>query len=295
MVVNISDKYNIIGLFVVLLRNLMFGNQAIPMTKISQNSLQPNLPLMNKKVYIFILVFAFFAGTIVKAQNHDKTPVQSNQEYQKWLKTKDDWANLGRYQEANSKLGPPASGEDRVVFMGNSITEGWSRLSPEFFTGKPYINRGISGQTTPLMLIRFMPDVVQLQPRVVVILAGTNDIAGNTGPSTVEMIEDNIAAMAEIAHANGIKVILSSTLPVFDYPWRPGLEPAPKIIKLNNWMKSFAEKSGFIYLDYFSAVVDERDGMQEQYANDGVHPTKKGYMVMEKLVEKAIENALSAN
>ena len=250
---------------------------------------------MNKKVHICTLIFALFFVTIVKAQDQDKTQEQTNRDHQKWLKIKDDWANLGRYREANSKLGLPASGEDRVVFMGNSITEGWSRHSPEFFEGKPYVNRGISGQTTPQMLIRFMPDVVHLQPRVVVILAGTNDIAGNTGPSTVEMIEDNIAAMAKIADVNGIKVILSSTLPVFDYPWRPGLEPAPKIIKLNNWMKSFADKNDFIYLDYFSAVVDERDGMQEQYASDGVHPTKKGYKVMEKLVEKAIKKALSAN
>ncbi len=249
---------------------------------------------MNKKVHISTLIFALFFITIVKAQNQDKTQEQSNREYQQWLKTKDDWANLGRYQEANAKLGDPEPGEDRIVFMGNSITAGWSHHSPEFFEGKPYVNRGISGQTTPQMLIRFMPDVVQLQPRVVVILAGTNDIAGNTGPSTVEMIEYNIAAMAEIANANGINVILSSTLPVFDYPWRPGLEPAPKIIKLNNWMKSFADKNDFIYLDYFSAVVDNRDGMQEKYASDGVHPNKEGYSIMEKLVEKAIKKALSS-
>ena len=134
--------------------------------------------------------------------------------------TAQDWANLTRFQAKNEALGTPAKGEKRVVFMGNSITEGWINTCPEFFEGRPYINRGIGGQTTPQMLIRFRQDVINLHPKVVVILAGTNDIAGNTGPSTLEMIEDNLASMAEIAHANGIKVILCSVLPAFDYPWR---------------------------------------------------------------------------
>ncbi|WP_091867474.1 SGNH/GDSL hydrolase family protein [Pricia antarctica] len=203
-----------------------------------------------------------------------------------------DWPNLKEFQEANQKLGTPAADVDRVVFMGNSITIGWLNKRPEFFEGKPYVNRGISGQTTPQMLIRFRQDVVDLKPKVVVILAGTNDIAGNTGPSTLEMIADNIKSMAEIAHANGIKVVLSSTLPAFDYPWKPGMEPAPKIIELNKMIKAYAEEKGHIYLDYFSAMADDRNGLPKKYADDEVHPTVAGYKVMEPLVEKAIEEGL---
>lgn len=207
----------------------------------------------------------------------------------------EDWPNLKQFQKANADLEAPAENEDRVVFMGNSITIGWINSRPEFFEGKPWVNRGISGQTTPQMLIRFRQDVVNLKPKVVVILAGTNDIAGNTGPSTLEMIADNIKGMAEIAHANGIKVILSSTLPAYDYPWKPGLEPAPKIIELNEMLKAYCEETGHIYLDYFSAMADERNGLPKKYANDEVHPTKEGYAVMEPLVEAAIAQALGSN
>ena len=206
--------------------------------------------------------------------------------------TAQDWANLTRFQAKNEALGTPAKGEKRVVFMGNSITEGWIYTCPEFFEGRPYINRGIGGQTTPQMLIRFRQDVINLHPKVVVILAGTNDIAGNTGPSTLEMIEDNLASMAEIAHANGIKVILCSVLPAYDYPWRKGMEPNVKIPELNKWIKNYAEKNKFIYLDYFSAMVDEKNGMQADLSGDGVHPNKKGYEIMQPMVEKAIAKAL---
>ncbi|MGB3152042.1 MAG: SGNH/GDSL hydrolase family protein, partial [Maribacter sp.] len=157
----------------------------------------------------------------------------------------------------------------------------------------PYINRGISGQTTPQMLLRFRQDVIDLKPEIVVILAGTNDIAGNTGPSTLEMISDNIKGMAELAHANGIKVILSSTLPAYDYPWKPGMEPADKIIALNKMIKTYAEANNHIYLDYFSAMVDDRNGLPKKYAEDEVHPTTEGYKVMEPLVEQAISKALN--
>ena len=218
------------------------------------------------------LSFALVFTLIAMANNSDAQP--SDQQ----LRT--DWANLAKYRDANSRLTPPAKNENRVVFMGNSITEGWQRYFPTMFAGKPYINRGIGGQTTPQMLVRFHPDVVALKPRVVVILAGTNDIAGNTGPSTLEMIEDNLASMAEIASANGIKVVLSSVLPVYDYPWKPGLEPAPKIIALNKWMKDYAKKHRAIYLDYHSAMADERGGMRSELASDGVHPTEAGYRVM---------------
>lgn len=204
-----------------------------------------------------------------------------------------DWGNLEQFQEANSRIGEPAPNENRVVFMGNSITIGWLNSRPEFFKNKPYINRGISGQTTPQMLIRFRQDVVDLNPKVVVILAGTNDIAGNTGPSTLEMIADNIKSMAEIAHANGIKVILSSTLPAYDYPWKPGMEPANKIIALNKMIADYAKANEHIYLDYFSAMADERNGLPKKYAADEVHPTVEGYKVMEPLVEEAINKALN--
>lgn len=204
-----------------------------------------------------------------------------------------DWPNLAQFQEANSALEAPADDEDRVVFMGNSITIGWINSRPEFFEGKPWVNRGIGGQTTPQMLIRFRQDVIDLKPKVVVILAGTNDIAGNTGPSTLDMIMDNIKGMAEMAHTNNIKVILSTTLPAYDYPWKPGLEPAPKIIALNKMIRTYCDDMGHIYLDYFSAMADERDGLPKKYANDEVHPTKEGYAVMEPLVENAIAKALT--
>ena len=205
---------------------------------------------------------------------------------------KNDWPNLKRYQSENAKLGPVKPGENRVVFMGNSITEGWKRIDSAFFKGRPYINRGIGGQTTPQMLIRFRQDVIDLKPKVVVILAGINDIAQNTGPTTLEAIMGNIASMASLAKANNIKVILSSVLPAFDFPWRPGLAPAEKVVELNKMIKDHADKNGYIYLDYFSSVVDERKGMKKEYANDEVHPTLAGYKVMEPLVEKAIAQAL---
>ncbi|MEI7502701.1 MAG: SGNH/GDSL hydrolase family protein, partial [Paludibacter sp.] len=177
-------------------------------------------------------------------------------------------------------------------FMGNSITQGWKEKSPGFFTQNPYICRGISGQTTPQMLVRFRQDVIDLQPKVVVILAGTNDIAGNTGPSTLEMIMDNLASMAEVAKANGIQVVLCSVLPAFDYPWRKGLEPNLKIPALNEMIKSYCIKNDIIYLDYFTPMADERNGMKAALTTDGVHCTIDGYKVMEPLAQAAIEKAL---
>lgn len=203
-----------------------------------------------------------------------------------------DWANTSRFKEDNAKLAPPAKSENRVVFMGNSITEGWIRTHPDFFAGKPYVNRGISGQTTPQMLVRFRPDVINLKPALVVILAGTNDIAGNTGPSTLEMIMDNLISMAELGKANNIKVVLSSVLPAFDYPWKPGLQPAEKIASLNAMIKSYADKNGIVYLDYFSSMADERKGLKKELSGDGVHPNEAGYQVMEPLAEAAIKKAL---
>ena len=204
-----------------------------------------------------------------------------------------DWGNLQRYRQANADLRPPRPGEKRVVFYGNSITEGWAPRFAVMFPGKPYVGRGIGGQTTPQMLVRFRQDVIALEPKVVVILAGTNDIAGNTGPSTLEMIQDNLASMAEIAHANRIKVVLSSVLPVYDYRWRPGLEPALKIVALNRWMRDYARRHGHVYLDYHTAMADARQGMRAELSDDGVHPNEAGYRVMAPLAERAIRTALS--
>lgn len=203
-----------------------------------------------------------------------------------------DWPNFNHYRNDNEKIGLPASGENRVVFMGNSITEGWIITRPGFFAGKPYVDRGISGQTTPQMLVRFRADVIKLKPSIVVILAGTNDIAGNTGPSTLDMIEDNIISMAQLAKTNGIRVILCSVLPVSDYPWKPGIEPADKIIALNKMLKRDAEKEGMIYVDFYSALVNEQKGMKAEYSGDGVHPNEDGFKVMEPIVEDAISKAL---
>ena len=206
---------------------------------------------------------------------------------------RNDWAGLRRYRAANDSLGAPAAGERRVVFYGNSITDVWARHFPAMFPGKPYVGRGISGQTTPQMLVRFHQDVVALHPAVVVILAGTNDIAGNTGPSTQAMIEDNLSAMTEIAKAHGIRVVLSSVLPVYDYPWKRGLEPAPKIIALNTWMKRHAEAAGETYLDYHAAMVDARGGLPASLSGDGVHPNEAGYRLMAPMAEAAIAAALA--
>jgi len=203
-----------------------------------------------------------------------------------------DWANLGRFKDENSQLELPSVNENRVVFMGNSITEGWLQDSMSFFYSKSYINRGISGQTTPQMLIRFRADVINLEPSVVVILAGINDIAGNTGPSTTEMIANNLMSMAELAEAHGIKAILCSVLPAFDFPWKPGMDPSEKVVELNRRIKAYSERTGVIYLDYFSAMVDERNGLSEKLTYDGVHPNLAGYKLMAPLAEAAIEKAL---
>jgi lysophospholipase L1-like esterase len=247
------------------------------------------------KIVSFLVIMMISTGALT-AQNKDSKPTP--EQVEAWKKAEEervhnDWANLGRFRDDNIKIGLPAAGEKRIVFMGNSITEGWSNQDPGFFSGKPYLNRGISGQTTPQMLIRFRPDVINLKPAVVVILAGINDIAGNTGPSTLEMIEDNLASMVDLAKANGIQVVLSSVLPAFDFPWRPGMQPAEKVVQLNSWIKNCAEKSGCIYLDYFTPMADKRNGLKEELTSDGVHPNLAGYKVMEPLVESAIQQALA--
>lgn len=214
-------------------------------------------------------------------------------------RTYNDWAFLAKFREANALLPQPPAGETRVVFMGDSITEGWgmkaTATSPargEFFPGKPYINRGISGQTTPQMLVRFRQDVILLKPKVVVLLAGTNDIAENTGKETIEEIGNNIASMSEIARTNGIRVVLCSVLPASDFHWHKGLEPAPKIKALNAWMKDYAAKNGFVYVDYYSPMANSEGGLKAELSPDGVHPNKAGYDLMGPLAENGIAEAL---
>ena len=202
-----------------------------------------------------------------------------------------DWANFAKYDEQNQEV-VVEDNEGRVVFMGNSITEGWARNMPEMFDNQTYINRGISGQTTPQMLIRFRTDVIDLKPKVVVILAGTNDIAGNTPLKDLETVAGHMASMAELANQNNIKVILCSVLPAADYPWRPGKSPGTQIPLLNAQIKAYAEKKGFYYLDYFSTMTDGKNGLKENYGNDGVHPNMEGYKVMRKMVLNAIGGLL---
>jgi lysophospholipase L1-like esterase len=245
---------------------------------------------------LLALTLALASPTEVVGQNPTRPPTADEQARRLAAaeKTLTDWPGLARYRDADVALGPPKPDEDRVVFYGNSITDAWARYFADQFPGKPYVGRGISGQTTPQMLIRFRQDVIQLRPAAVVILAGTNDIAGNTGPSTPEMIEDNLTSMVELAAASGIRVVLCSVLPAYDYPWRPGLHPAPRIVALNAWMKTFAAQRGAVYVDYWSAMADERQGMRSDLTLDGVHPNEAGYRVMARLVEPAIAEALRA-
>jgi lysophospholipase L1-like esterase len=214
-----------------------------------------------------------------------------------------DWPDLARYREANGKVAAPAKDEQRVVFMGDSITDMWAQPRfGGFFPGKPYIGRGIGGQTTPQMLLRFRAEVLALQPKVVVILAGTNDLAGNTGPMTLEETEGNLASMAELARAHGIRVVLSSVLPVSNYGHdRDGnpvdirlKRPPEKILMLNTWIKKYAAEQGYVYLDYFSAMVDEQGLLKKDLSEDGLHPNALGYAVMAPLAEKAIAEALKS-
>lgn len=201
-----------------------------------------------------------------------------------------DWPYLNKYKTENKQLSAPALGEKRIVFFGDSITEGWKKINPEFFIGKSYINRGINGQTTSQMLLRFRPDVIELKPKIVVILAGGNDIAENTGPITLEMIMGNLMSMCELAKANNIEVILCSILPANDFPWKPGMEPAVKIEALNAMILKFATANDIPYVDYYSAMVDEQKGLKSIYSEDGVHPNKEGYRVMEPIVETIINS-----
>jgi lysophospholipase L1-like esterase len=259
--------------------------------------------------FLIVLFFLFGSAAIAAAQPATPTPsaidpceVVTNRATRAET-TLRDWAALARYRDANSKTTLPAKDENRVVFMGDSITDSWD--DPKyggFFPGKPYIDRGISGQTTPQMLIRFRPDVIALQPKVVVILAGTNDVAGNTGPMTLQAIEDNLASMFDLAHANGIRVVFASVLPISDYEKNKDAQPIiqskrrppEQIIALNAWLKKYAAMHGGIYLDYYSAMADDQGFLKEDLSEDGLHPNQKGYQVMAPLAEQAITAALKS-
>jgi len=223
------------------------------------------------------------------------TPYQKSQVERMY----NDWAYLAKFREADRELPPPAAGEVRVVFLGDSITEAWgmkaTATSPgrgEFFPGKPYINRGISGQTTPQMLVRFRQDVIELKPQVVVLLAGTNDIAENTGKMTLREIEKNIESLSELARANGIRPVLCSVLPASGFHWHKGLEPAPKIKALNALIKEYAAKNDLVYVDYYSPMANSEGGLKPELSPDGVHPNKAGYEIMAPLAEAGISEAL---
>ena len=209
----------------------------------------------------------------------------------------DDYGQLARYRDANAALKPPAARENRVVFFGDSITDIWKL--DESFSGKPYVNRGIGGQTTSQMLVRFRQDVINLQPKAVVILAGTNDIAGNTGPISNEDIEANLASIAELARAHGIKVIFSSILPVHNYTPESqdffAQRPMERILALNRWLKDYCALNDLVYLDYFSSLVDDKGLLKRDLAQDGLHPNKAGFAIMAPLAEKAVEKATSVS
>ena len=204
-----------------------------------------------------------------------------------------DWPNLNKYRKENEKLANTENNGDRIVLIGDSITEGWSNFDPDFFTRNNLINRGISGQTSPQMLIRFKQDAIHLEPKLIVVNAGTNDIAANTGPSSPEMIIDNITSMAEIAMKNSINVALSTILPVEKYEWNKNVDDAPeRISKVNLELKDYCETNNLIFINYFSAMVNDRKGLRSAYGNDGVHPTKEGYDVMAFVLKNTISGLI---
>ena len=247
---------------------------------------------MRFRKLIFAAALAGLAAPLsLPAQSRE--PTQEDRE--RWQREREerlrnDWAWLARYREANRQILPDGE-SPRIVFMGDSITEGWVSKMPAFFSpGR--IGRGISGQTTPQMLVRFRQDVIDLEPDVVQIMAATNDVAGNTGPATDEMIQDNIRSMVQLAQANGIRVIIASIPPAADFPWRQGLDPGPRIVRLNRWLEDYAAESGSVYADYWTALSDGGVGLKPDYTYDGVHPDEDGYAAMAIVAEAAIAEAL---
>jgi acyl-CoA thioesterase I len=255
-------------------------------------------PLFLAAVLLPVLLMARKTGAVPETNAPRRTlSIPSWQTGAYWTKSDHqllvDFGDVARYHAADLKLGPQPAGQDRVVFMGDSITQGWNLH--KYFPGKPYINRGISGQTSPQMLVRFRQDVIDLKPKVVVILAGTNDLAQNTGPMTLEQTEGNLMSMAQLAKANGIRVVLCSVLPSVNFPWHPGLDPAPKIAALNKWIRAYAGEKGYVYVDYYSAMKDAAGGLPPTLSKDGVHPLPAGFAVMAPLAEAGIEKTLKEN
>jgi len=245
----------------------------------------------------WILLATVFAGTLwtQTASTPVATQSEADRQRDRMVKELADWPDLARYREANAELQPPKPGEQRVVFLGASITDFWGRKYGEFFPGKPYVNRGISGQVTSQMLVRFQQDVVHLHPAAVIIAdAGANNIAGNAGPATLEMFQNDIQSMVAVARANHIRVILASLLPASRFPWKPEARPATEIRQWNDWLKQYAKQQRIVYLDYYSALVDGEGGMKPDLAFDAaVHPNSAGYAVMQPLAEKAIAETLA--
>jgi lysophospholipase L1-like esterase len=233
-----------------------------------------------------------FAETLPPAPDQS-SPTPEEQDCNRVAREKmfHDLADFARYGPANATLPPPNPGERRVVFMGDSITDSWATVDPKFFARAEFIDRGISGQTTLQMLLRFRQDVVALKPAVVHIMAGTNDIAGNTGPMDLPATEANIASMVDLARANGIQVVIGSVLPAKDFSWHPGIDPGPKIVALNQWLKSYSHARHVIYVDYYTALTDGALGMRSDLSPDGVHPSLPGYLIMDPLADAAVRAA----
>jgi lysophospholipase L1-like esterase len=255
--------------------------------------------MIQARFWYGVLGFGIFCGAMA-AQAPNLKP-SATTPLEQWRNSRtavymNDFGELARYRDENARLKPPAAGEDRVVFFGDSITDLWNLA--EYFPGKPYVGRGISGQTTSQMLVRFQQDVVALQPKAVVILAGTNDIAGNTGPIRSADIEANYASLADLAKAHGIRVVFSSVLPVHHYTRQAqdffAQRPPEKIVELNRWLKAYCADHGFVYLDYFSAMVDENGLLRKELAEDGLHPNQAGYRIMAPMAEAAIRKAIGS-
>ena len=255
--------------------------------------------------FAVIVLINLFCASALKAQTSavaqeakapcatPAAPPVSEWEKARQERLKVDFPWLAKFKDADLALPSPAPGENRVVFMGDSITELWKIEGPGgSFPGKPYINRGIGGQTSPEMLVRFRQDVIDLQPKAVVILIGTNDVAGMTGPITAEQTEENVESMADLATANHIRVVLCAMLPSSNIPWKPDADPAPKIVALNQWFKAYAASKGYVYVAYYPPMKDQQGGLAAALSKDGVHPTVAGYAIMAPLVEAGIEEAL---
>jgi len=265
---------------------------------------------MNYKIMVLLLICMLFStpaqSQLVEEFDQEESSCCLPIFARRLVDQLEDWNQLSRYKDENRELKKKPHDSKRVLFMGDSITDFWKLA--EYFPGKPYVNRGISGQTTPQMLVRMYPDVIVLKPAAMVVLAGINDISQNTGPATAEMVQHNIMAMTDIAQHNGIEVILCSILPISDYAFLKqqasgqvnpymnipvtATHPPEDILKLNAWMKDYASRVNAIYVDYFGALVDEKGFLKENCSEDGIHPNAEGYRIMTKIVEGAIEKAL---